>query len=181
MKTSWCKVKDTINIDELAEMFGIISWDKLDDMNFHYYWESSHYAESTAPPGSTPGEIEELQHKAEDEAREELFEKWHGGVLRAAETLFDIHRLKLVPNKKGGKYPYEFRIKPEAGWQLAALEIIKTINGAGYFHFGSVPEFLRSGPYTARKAVLSHLHWIKDWPAVYGERSAQQIYENYMR
>ena len=60
-------------------------------------------------------------------------------------------------------------------------KIRETINGVGDFHFSSLREFLDSGPYTARQAVLGHLRSIRSYPAVYGGSGAHQMYEQHWR
>jgi len=157
-----------INIDELAEMFRLISWDKLDDYNVDYYLESARGVEG-----------EDEQNKAQDEARDELFHKWYDAVLHVSEILFDRHELRLVPRK--GNRPYEYVVLPKTTWRAAAEAIRNTINGVGYFHFNSVKEFCLSIPTSVRGVVIGHLHWIKDQPAVYGDTSAERLYENYSR
>ena len=152
-----------INIDELAEMLGITPWEKMDDLNEDYYIEAG---------GGT--------EEGEQEARDEVFRKYHDALNNVADNLFEQHGLTLVPVGKE-RTPYEFRIVPKKSWADAAEQIRETINGVGMFHFNSLKEFLDSGPYTARQAVLQHLHYIKRHPDVYGERSARDQFERAYR
>lgn len=113
----------------------------------------------------------------------ELYETWHRAVLSAAKALFREHDLDLVPRTGRGRLPYEFKVRPLPGksWEDAADKIRKTINGVGDFYYGSLREYLKSGPYTAREAVLSDLHWIESYPDVYGTKSAKRMYEQMWR
>lgn len=154
-----------VNIDQLAAMFGLPSWDKIEEMNQDYIWESARGAET-----------EEAQQKAEEEASAELYNKWHDAVESAAENLFGLHGLDLVAKGKGDR-AYEYKIEPKQSWQDAARQIVNTINGVGYFHFNTTKEFLDSGPWTAREAVLEHLGYIKRYSDVYGSDSAKSRFE----
>lgn len=158
-----------LNIDELAEMFKLMPWDKIDEANLDYYWECAKGIEG-----------EEEQNKAQDEARDELFYQWYDAVLHAAETLFDRHELRLVPRKKGER-SYEYIVLPKTTWRAAAEAIRETINGVGYFHFNSVKEFCLSIPTNVRGVVIDHLHWLTRQPAVYGDTSAERLYEQHWR
>jgi len=158
---------DKINIDALAKLFGLPDWERIDEMNQEYYWEHARNVESDPYEGGT----------AEDDARDEVFAKWYDAVESVADKLFGEHGLELVPVRKKDRRSYELRIIPTYSWKDAADKIRETVNGVGDFHFNNLREFLDSGPYTARQAVLSHLGWIKHYPAVYGGRGAHQMYE----
>lgn len=179
------KVSDKVDINELARMFDLPDYDKIDEQNVDYVWENGNYAYKEAlQQGESEEEAEEARQKAEGEAQTEIYSKWHGGVLAAAEQLFGEHELELVPlrPKHRGSLPYEFRVVPKTSWNDSLKLIIETINGVGYFHFSSPKEFLSSGPYaSARIGVLTHLHHIKDHPAVYGGTSASSIFDRSWR
>ncbi len=174
------KPSDKINIAQIAEMFGLPDWDKIDEMNQQHYWEMSRGAEG-----------EEAQLEAEREAQDEVFAQWYDAVESAASKLFEEHGLELKPagkwhpstytKTKAERRPYDLKIVPSTSWNDAADKIRETINGVGDFHFNSLREFLDSGPYTARQAVLSHLGYIKKYPAVYGGSGAHQMYEQAWR
>ena len=55
------------------------------------------------------------------------------------------------------------------------------VNGVDYFHFGTLKEFLDSGPYSGREAVLNHIGYIPQWAEVYGDTDARRIYESHVR
>lgn len=177
--------KDSINIDEIAEMFELPTWEKLDEMNIDYFGDQRSFAEDYARKhGASEEEAEQEGYKAEEEAQTDLFNKWHDAVMHAAEKLFGEHGLELQGKRVKGKRvsrPYDFKVVPKKSWSDAADKLRETINGVGYFHFNTLKEFLDSGPYTARDAALKHLHWIKDYPAVYGDTSAQRMYDSQMR
>ena len=164
-------------IEYLAKMFGLPAWDDVEEMNVEYFAEAYRY-------GMQSG-VEDDGLKAEQEAQDEIYRQWHTAVEYAATRLFEMHGLTLQPvaARRGPKTstPYEYRVVPAKSWADAATKLIETINGVGYFEFGSLKEFLESGPYTAREAVLSHLGWIKDYPRVYGSDSARSLYEHSWR
>lgn len=167
--------EDVRNIDQLAAMFGLPDFDSVEEMNLDYIADAGRGIED-----------DEEQMEAMTAARDELYRNWHQAVLSTAEQLFEEHSLELDPIRYRRDLPdvpaYEFRIVPEESWSDAARKIMQTINGVGMFHFGSLKEFLDSGPYTPRQAVLSHLGYIRDYPKVYGTMmSAQQIYEGSWR
>jgi hypothetical protein len=178
------KKDDVRNIDELAAMFDLPEWEDIQERNWEYGADAGHYAYQQAiEDGDDEDEAEEAREKAEHEAGTEIYRQWYNGVTSAAEQLFEEHRLELVPyGKQGSKdYPYEFKVVPEskgqAGWRKAAEAIMETVNGVGYFTFNDLDDFLSTGPYTPRQAVLSHLAYISDYPEVYGRQSAQRIYD----
>lgn len=165
------KISDKININQLAELFKLPSWDRIDELNQEFYWEQS----KGAPD-------EDAAMDAERAAQDEVFAQWYDAVEHVAEKLFEEHGLELhgiAIKRKGAdnRRPYEFKIVPMNSWNDAADRIRETVNGVGYFHFNNLREFLSSGPYTAKQAALSHLAWIRDYPAVYGGPGAHQMYE----
>lgn len=125
----------------------------------------------------TDGDDDEATMEAQQAAEAEVYGKWHGAVMRVAEDLFERHGLELVGAHGDEDYPFEYRVTPSDSWPAAAEKIMQTINGVGMFQFDSLREFLRSGPWTAREAVLLHLGTIKDYPEVYGSSSPQRQYE----
>jgi hypothetical protein len=162
------KPADVLTISELAKMFGLPEWDEVDEMNQDYYWELARGSED--------------ETEAESAAQHEVYGQWYDAVEQVAAKLFGEHGLELGPrNTKDSDRPYELRVTPKTTWNEAATKIISTINGVGYFHFSSLKEFLDSGPYTARQAVLEHLSYVRRAPEVYGDTSPRQLYERYFR
>jgi hypothetical protein len=171
------KLKNTLTMDKLAGLFGLPTLDTVYDNSIDYVAECGGWAEVYAlRGGATEAEAESARDAAEAEANTEVYDKWYTGVTNAAERLFEAHGLRLVARRNGS-----FAVKPAKSWDDALTQIRETINGVGYFYFASNREFLLSGPYTPMQAVLSHLHWTADYPAVYGEESAKRTYENACR
>lgn len=167
---------DRINFDGLCRLLKVDTWEKVDDRNIDCYgWD----ADAT----------EEENQKAEDDARDELHNKYRDAVMFVAEKAFEEHGLDLVPVRelmpngrpwrhKGWKpeTAWEFRIKPKEDWKDAASHLRQTIDGMGPFYFGSLRNFLDSGPFTPREAVLQHIGWIPDWFEVYeGGKAAYRV------
>lgn len=161
---------DKITIEALAKMFGLPDWDRIDELNQEFYWEQARGAEG-----------EDAAMEAERAAQDEVFAQWYDAVEHVADKLFAEHGLELVPVRKKDRRSFELRVVPIHSWKDAADKIRETVNGAGPFYFHSLREFLNAGPYTARQAVLSHLGWIKHYPAVYGGLGPHQMYENAWR
>lgn len=177
------KVKDKLNLDELAHLFDLPAWEKIDESNMDNQWEHGNYAYKEAlEHGASEAKAEKAREKAEEEAGSEVYVSWGEGVIAAADQLFRYHYLELIPIKGTGRYPYEFKVVPKTTWDSALGQIIETINGVGMFHFASAREFLDSGPYsTPRIGVLTHLHHIASYPAVYGDYSAKRTFERSFR
>jgi len=176
------KHTDIRNIDQLANMFGLPTWDGIEEANVDYIGDAySQAMDYYLKEGLSDAEAEIKAQEAEREAQDELYHKWHDAVMAVADNLFERHGLNLIPVKprKGASRPYEFHVKPflATSWEDAAGKIMDTINGVGMFEFADLEEFLNSGPWTARQAVLSHLHWIKSWPEVYGESMPRKVFE----
>lgn len=173
--------KDSIDIDELAKMFKLSTSEDLmenESENYGYAYKEA------IKDGQTEEEAESIAQKAEEEEQAEGFNKWYDAVEAVAEKLFGEHGLELIGKSIKGKKvkrPFEFRIVPSKSWSDSAREILKTINGVGTFEFSNLNEFLDSGPYSARDAVLKHLHWISWWPEVYGGSSARRLYDRHVR
>jgi hypothetical protein len=170
-----------INIDELAVLFGLPAFDTVDDMNIDYYAAVGDAARRACEDNTPEAKVEVAIEAAETEARDEIFHKWYGAVLRAVEPILEKHGLVLNPCSTKEEYPYEFRLAPAVSWRSAADRVRQTINGVGMFEFNTLREFLSSGPYTARAAVLEHTHWIPRWSEVYGEDSARTRYNRAWR
>lgn len=177
------KATDRIDVEGLAKLFGLPSWESIEESNMEFGAEAFAQAEREAlAEGRSADEIEEAALAAESEARDELYRQWHSGVMKAAESLFDLHALELTPVHESERHPYEFRVTAPKGWETALNEIRKTMDGVGMFDVGrDTREFLAYGPWTVRQAVLVHLGQIAHYPEVYGEMSARRIYESAWR
>jgi hypothetical protein len=166
------KTSDKISIAQLATMFGLPDWDRIDEMNQQHYWEMAKGADD--------------EEAAEQEAQTEVYNRWYDAVESTAEKLLAEHGLELLAMKHTRKVhanyrPHVLKIIATTSWSDAADKLRETINGVGDFHFDNLREFLDSGPYTAKQAVLSHLGYIKRHPAVYGGLGANQMYEHAWR
>jgi len=175
-------VSDHVSVEKLAKLFSLPSWDELEERNHDYVWEAADAARTNAlESGYTEAEAEKLAQQAEEEAAAELFRSWHDGVMAVAERYFGEHDLELKPLGKH-RTPQEYKVVPETTWNEAAKHVVETINGVGQFEYSSVREFLDSGPYTPRQAVLAHLGWISRWPEVYASKGdPRRIFEGYFR
>lgn len=176
------KLKDVLTIDDLAKMFELPSYESIEEYNLDYISEtwSAAYKEAKEQ-GASEQEAERAAEEAQEEATIDLYRAWHRAVLSAVEPLFRDHGLALTPRGGRERLSYEFKVTPLTSWKDAADRIRETINGVGYFYFKDLDEFLDSGPYTARQAVLAHLGWIASAPEVYGEPSARSRYEQAWR
>ncbi len=174
------KVSDKRNVDEIAEMLGISEWDEISELNQDYYWEATHDGRED---GESEEDHEERHFKARQDVEDEDFRNWHDSVMHAADRAFGDCGLELVPITKkahrGNTRPYDYRIVPKKSWNDAAEQIMDVINGIGMFGFSSLKEFLSSGPYTAREAVLEHLGYVEDRHKVYGDISPKSMYERH--
>lgn len=152
-----------IDIEQLCESVGVKTpCDYFDggEVWINAYDAAYDYAKSLGLEGEAARERAEADAEKEESR---IFDAYVGAVVQAAQKLYDAHGLMIVEGEK-----YTYTVKPKVSWKDAAAQVIETINGVGYFHFGSVGEFLRSGPYTPKQAVTSHLHWLKRYPDVYG-------------
>lgn len=177
------KRDDIMTIDQIAEMFGLPSWDSIDECNLDYYCDTAHHA--TKDESFDSEEEREAEYfRIQDATRDELFSQWYHAVARTAATLFERAGLTLHGVKVKGKlaaHPYKLRVKPAKDWKHAANEIRTLINGVGHFHFSTLGEFLRSGPYTARQACLEHIGYVRRHSDIYGSTSAERYYDSAMR
>jgi hypothetical protein len=181
------KKENIRNIDQLALLLDLPEWDDIFEMNLEYIADRGQYAfdealdDSDAEDNETlEAEAEVAREDAEGLAQDEVYGQWYAGVFDAAERLLEEHELDLV-SIGDDTFPYEFEVRPkesgQKGWRKAAEALLETINGVGDFYFSSVEDFMDSGPYTAREAVLSHLGYISYYPEIYGSHSARAIYE----
>ena len=187
------KLTTRVDLDRLCKLFKLPTQEELDEGNTDYVDEAGSVAiKEAVKDADTFGEAEltdeerdEIRSKAETEASDELYHRWHGAVMSAIESVFAEHGLQLEPckarrpHRKGFvvKYPHEFNVVPVESWSDAANKIRDTITGYGLFEFWTLREFLESGPYTPRQAVLSHLNWMRRRSEVYGTSSPQRVYE----
>jgi len=182
------KTSNKFDLNRLSDLLGVTTPDDyLDKLDSYGNDEAYSYAYKEAiADGKTEEEAEEAAMAAEGEIRDEAWRKYTDAVQAVADDLFEKHNLTLVPVKfkrkvPPGTRPWEYTVEPTKSWEDAAGQLITTINGVGQFEFASVKDFLDSGPYTARGAVLGHLHWIRRYPDVYGDRGIQDRIDRSLR
>lgn len=168
---------------DLAEQFGLEPYDEVHDRNWEVISDAGSAAWNEVLRESPRAEAraEKARVNAGRKADESMYHAWHSAVLSTVEPLLEEHGLRLAPidrSKRVRDYPALFRLVPALSWEDSARKLIRTINGVGEFEFSSLREFMDSGPYTAREAVLSHLGWIQKWPEVYGEKSTKRRFES---
>jgi len=126
--------------------------------------------------GESEEQAERAAVDAESEEEGERWSQYKDAVLHVAEQLCIEHKLTL--HEMNG---HRWQFRPSESWEKAASEVVKTINGYGMFVFSSVKEFMSSGPYTAREAVLGHLHWMHEWYNVYEGSSSKAAFYRRLR
>ena len=160
-----------VDFDQICRILKVDTWEQRDDRIFESYgWDAD--------------ASEEENLATEEESRDEAFRAYHDAVMSVTEEAFAEHGLMLegVPfGRSPVAHPWYFRILPKHDWKDAASHIRETIDGFGLFVFGSLRNFLASGPYTPREAVLNHIGWIPDWYRVYGNGTASYHVERKMR
>lgn len=173
------KLKSVISLDELCKLFKVETVEDFQDriggtMDSCY---GAVYSDAIME-GLTKGEAEERAQKAESDELDTVLSDYKNAVISVSERLFGEHHLILSPMKSDTR---RYTITPKVSWDESASHIIETINGVGLFRFDSVKEFKKSGPYTGRQSVLSHLHWIASWCEVYGRGKASAMIENKLK
>jgi len=175
------KVSAILSIDALCNLLGVDTIGDYADKVDCYDWGAYQHIHGEAlAAGLSEDEADEKVREAEDAERDYACEAYRDVVVYAAEKLFGEHGLMLTGVERQGQ-TWQWEVFPVASWRDAADLIRRTINGVGIFEFASTREFLASGPYTPKQAVMQHLHWIKRWCDVYGERSPATMIERRMR
>jgi hypothetical protein len=165
-----------LTIDQLAESIGVETPSDFLEKNECYLYAYDYAWKYAKDQGKTEEECEAIGSEEGEREEERVYKAYCNAVEKAASRLYGNHNLMLVEGKN-----HTYTIKPKVSWKDAAAQVIETINGVGYFHFNGVGEFLRSGPYTPKEAVTSHLHWIKRYADVYGDTSAKYEIQRSMR
>ena len=147
-------MKDKLDLDEIARILGIEKYDDFYERNMRTGWGG-------------PWDIDE-----ERAMEAVLFRNYHDALTGAADSAFEDIGLVLVPTGRGSKTrtPPTYKVAPVTSWKDAAQKVLRVINGVGYFTYDNLKEFLDSGPYTAREAVLSNLTTARKYADVYGTR-----------
>jgi uncharacterized protein YpuA (DUF1002 family) len=121
-------------------------------------------------------ESEKIAQEAETSYAEECYTKHNNAIQRVAEHYFSLIKLNLDFRSDGYVLIYE-----ETTWEDSAKKILELINGYGQFYFSSLEDFLESGPFTVKEAVLEHLSYLKFYGKIYGDASPEQMFERYYR
>lgn len=164
-----------VDVEDMAKLIG---YKMQEDLYLAEYWtECSRYHLND---GATEDQARDLADRATEKEENRLMVAQMESIKTAFEAMLDDHGMELCPMKRS---KWLYRILPCAevrgsdsrrcagnGWRHAAQCIRGTINGVGLFQFDNLKDFLDSGPYTMRQAVLEHLHWMKDYPRVYGDK-----------
>jgi len=171
-------IKPIVTLDRLCKDMGV---ETLDDFyervidNDYTYSETYKWA---IGEGKSEEEAEEIARKAEEASLSEASDKYMDAVVSVARELYEAHELILEEDPENC---LQFNVIPENDWRSSLDHIRQTINGVGYFEFDSVDCLLESGPYTELSAVMQHLHWIIDWPRVYGNGTAKGMVKRSLR
>lgn len=170
------KYSDKTDLDHLAKMFDIPTYDVLEERNYDYVMEQCNGAGDMADDDE---QREAAIQKCEDEVRSDYFHTYHNALISAVDDAFDKADIAVVPRGKykNNRYPFEYKFEPKTSWADSASKILDIINGVGEFEFANLKEFLQSGPYTAREAVLSHIGYVADYHDVYGDTSPKRRWE----
>lgn len=161
---------DTFTFDGLCAAFGLKAsrggaFALIDD-SYDYIWSQVERIEDEDKRMEAQSEIEsafvDAYFGAAESAIQDMAEDWYG--------------LSITKISKEGKED-TYKVKPMKSWEDSLKPIVETINGVGYFYFRDGKELMRSGPYTAREAVLSHMGYLSDVGSVYGEESLERKFE----
>lgn len=161
--------KDVLTPEEVCSLLGVKSFDAFYET--YEGWVLEHHWETTAGiPEETP-EWEAASEESSTYTGNALSRAWEAAFKAAVKVLEESFRLSL---EESGDH---FRITSPS-WETSAQEVIECINGYGLFHFQDVDDLIRSGPYAGAKgATLSHLHWIQEWCAVFGDDSPRRAFD----
>lgn len=184
------RLRTTIGINDLTASLGLRSVsDVFDVAHVDPHIFNAAYDEALKNDCSEE-EAECIAKIAEDNEIFSAETKYIDAIQLVAQELYGHHKIRIsIPikmmgrgrDRRGVRILDKIKIEPTETWSDAARELMKTINGVGNFHFWSLHDFLDSGPYTPREAVMSHLHWIKRYPDVYGTQNASAMIEYMMR
>ena len=166
------------NIGELADLWGLTSWDKLDEMNLDYFWESAGSARDRAQEEGEEDEekLEEIGNNEEQRIRDEMYSSWSNAVESTSEALFEVADLNIEKSELGNYFIY-----PTTNWRDSLKIIIEIINTLGLFHFSSVEALLDSGPYGLREAVDKHYTYLRQAHEVFDVPNPERLYTRNFR
>ena len=161
--------KDMLTREEVCSLLGVKSFDAFYET--YEGWVLEHHWEKTAGIPEETTEWEAASEESSDYTGNALSQAWEAAFKAAVKVLEEAFRLSLKES--------DDRLHiTSPSWEASAQEVIECINGYGLFHFQDVDDLIRSGPYEGAKgATLSHLHWIQEWGAVFGDDSPRRAFD----
>jgi hypothetical protein len=165
------RVSNKLTIDYLCKLCQVDCIDKVQDdiAEFSETYGGVAFAEAIKE-GKSEEEAEAYALDCEAKEAGEYIDRYKDTVVSVSQELFDHHGLSLHPTKKSNGW--EFLVLPNVDWMDALRCIKHTMDGVGEWEFASTKELLQtSSCKNARECVLTHLHHMKRYYEVYGDRS----------
>lgn len=112
------------DVDQLAEEMSLPEWDKIEENNNDYFWETAKFSMENEGIGEDDPGFEDKMMEFETEARDELYFEWKAAVIHAAEQALEEVGLTLEPwtahlDEKQKPVFYQFRVWPDVDHQEA--------------------------------------------------------------
>jgi hypothetical protein len=156
-------------LEDLITQMDLKIWgpDECFENNIDSFSDSFSYARDEAiKDGYTDEQADQKGQEAEDQARDEDANEYRGKVMECLNYLFSFCDCELTEKK--GKY----YLAPLTTWAAAADKMAELISGYGTFEYRSGKDLKNTLPAkTYSEAVISHIHWLKEGPKVYGGRA----------
>lgn len=179
-KSIWLGEKNYDTLDMLIRVMSldIDSIEEFEECNWDYLSEIRSNAIKQAVEDGHSDEVAELKgDEAEQEEMHDNSEKYLSAILKTLNYLLNFHHVKLEALEKG--YYLTFK---GLSWKQTAQQVAETISGQGMFYYEDAQALKDVGPYkTFCEAALTHLHWFKHYPSVYGNTNYQEIYSREWR
>ena len=104
-----------------------------------------------------------------------------GKVSSFFEKLVANFDLDLKPIKiRDNNGAEQWKLVPKKNWNVSAKALIEVINGYGSFHFSSVSDGMRSGPYiSAKDFFFAHIGWMTSYFEVYEGSKIKGVFERF--
>jgi hypothetical protein len=165
-----------IDWNEVAELLGVMTADDVLDRFAEGSTWSLVYNDSIRR-GMSSNDAEAEATEIDEREQAEAAGRYINALHSVASMFFGYVDMDVEEKKS----KWGVIMSPRTSWNRSADKLRELINGVGMFHFSSLGEFLRSGPYTAKEAVIGHLNFLKRYSDVYGEESPSRKMENMMR
>lgn len=172
------KYSNFMTYHEIARFLDVIDLDDLLERNRDWLFDIRNSVEQEAiNDGASQTEAEQKGYDTEEETIERMYKYWKASLESTMEYLLERHDLGFNIIKKKG---HESGIRiTSSNWRASAAKILDTLNGVGVFYASSLKEFYETTSVKSYKElVLSHLHYILDYPKVYGITGADMHFEN---